>query len=441
MEGKQHFNQLMNWLQGAIALFPDRRTGKNLSYTPRDAALSAFSVFLTQCPSFLAYQKSMEQNKGNNNARTLFGIENIPCDNQIRALLDPVPAGYVFPVFDQTFKMLIETKEIDKFRSFNRDLLIALDGTWYFSSNTIHCPHCLTKDHRNGTTTYYHNALLPVVVVPGGSRVIPLAPEFIRVEDGKEKQDCENAAGKRWIKGKGLEYSPLGITILGDDLYSRQPIIVDILDQKLNFILVCKPKSHKSLFKWVAEADPEQDLHEFSVTKPKGKGKKRKQLTYTYQYANEVALKDGEDALLVNWAQLTITNDKGEVTFRNSFVSNHEITRENVEAIIEAGRTRWKIENENNNTLKTKGYHLEHNFGHGRENLSELLLTLNLLAFLFHTVLELFDERFRLIRETLPRRKDFFNDIRALTRYICFDSWEQLFVFMIRGMELEDPGG
>jgi hypothetical protein len=36
--------------------------------------------------------------------------------------------------------------------------------------------------------------------------------------------------------------------------------------------------------------------------------------------------------------------------------------------------------------LKTKGYHLEHNFGHGKKNLSALLMTFNLLAFLFHTV-------------------------------------------------------
>ena len=118
-----------------------------------------------------------------------------------------------------------------------------------------------------------------------------------------------------------------------------------------------------------------------------------------------------------------------------------EITRENVEALVEAGRTSWKIENENNNTLKTKGYHFEHNFGHGEQHLSETLLTLNLLAFLFHTVLEIFDKRYRLIRRTLPRRKDFFNDIRALTRYICFESWEHLLAFMLRGLEIPDPGG
>ena len=437
MEGNQTFNTLINFLESAISQFPDVRLGTNKRYQTKDATLSAFSVFFTQCPSFLAYQESMEQNKGNNNGRTLFGIDKIPCDNQIRALLDPVPASCIAPVFDQAFNMLQETNVIDDFRSFNNDLLIAIDGTWYFSSKKIHCQNCLTKEHKDGTITYYHSTLLPVVVAPGSSRVIPLAPEFIRPQDGKEKQDCENAAAKRWINGKGDEYSSLGITILGDDLFSRQPICQLVLDKNLNFIFVCKPSSHKWLSEWLAEADPAEDLHEFSLTKWTGK----EHLKLTYQYANGVPLKDGEDALLVNWAQLTTTNEEGAVTFRNSFVSNHEITRENVVAFIQAGRTRWKIENENNNTLKTKGYHFEHNFGHGKDNLSETLLSLNIFSFLLHTMLEIFDNKYRLIRETLPRRKDFFNDVRALTRYICFDSWNQLLDFMIRGLELPDPGG
>ncbi len=106
--------------------------------------------------------------------------------------------------------------------------------------------------------------------------------------------------------------------------------------------------------------------------------------------------------------------------------------------MVRDGRARWKVENENNNTLKTKGYHLTHNFGHGKQHLSSLLATLNLLAFSFHTLLELFDANYQLIREFLPR-KTFFDDLRALTRYLCFDNWEALMTFMIKGLELEAP--
>ena len=100
------------------------------------------------------------------------------------------------------------------------------------------------------------------------------------------------------------------------------------------------------------------------------------------------------------------------------------------------GRARWKIENENNNTLKTKGYHLEHNFGHGKEHLSSLLAAMNILAFLDHSLLSFTDEHYRLIRAALPSRKTFFDDLRALNRYRPLHNWDALMDFMMRGPQL-----
>ena len=85
----------------------------------------------------------------------------------------------------------------------------------------------------------------------------------------------------------------------------------------------------------------------------------------------------------------------------------------------------------NNNILKTKGYHLEHNFGHGKEHLSGFLFTMNILAFLFHTVLDFLDEDYAKARVNLPRA-EFFREINVLTKHLYFDSWETLMLFMIR---------
>ena len=276
-----------------------------------------------------------------------------------------------------------------------------------------------------------------MIVKPGSDKVISLEPEFIQPQDGYSKQDCENAAGKRWLSTYGLQYAPLGVTILGDDLYCKQPIVKQLISTKYNFILTCKPSSHKYLTEWVSFADPKEDLNEFVIRRWSGK----ERLFYRYRFANGVPLKEGKNAVLVNWAELSIVDKEGNVRKRFSFATNHTITRDNVVALIDAGRARWKIENEHNNNLKTKGYNLEHNFGHGKENLSNLLLTMNLLAFLFHTLLEFFDKRYALIRKTLPRRKTFFEDLRALTRYVLHNSWDDLMRFMIEGLELEDPGG
>jgi hypothetical protein len=105
-----------------------------------------------------------------------------------------------------------------------------------------------------------------------------------------------------------------------------------------------------------------------------------------------------------------------------------------VATIVKIGRARWKIENIN--ILKNHGYHLEHNFGHGDKHLSTVLFALNLLAFLIHTAQHLTNDAYRLIRETLVVQSTFFNDLKALTRYTVFSSWEALFDFMLDGLEL-----
>ena len=124
---------------------------------------------------------------------------------------------------------------------------------------------------------------------------------------------------------------------------------------------------------------------------------------------------------------------------RQAWATNFGLTTHNVPAIVAAGRARWKIENENNNVLKNYGYHLEHNFGHGAEYLSMILVLLNLLAFLFHTVLDLVDEVYQRLRTHLRVRKTFFTDLQALTRYMFFASWEQLLNFMYVQLELDQP--
>jgi hypothetical protein len=131
-----------------------------------------------------------------------------------------------------------------------------------------------------------------------------------------------------------------------------------------------------------------------------------------------------------------MTDEKtGKMLYQNSFVTNHPVTAANIIELARVGRARWKIENETNNTLKTKGYHFEHNFGHGSQDLANVLATLNLLAFLLHTVQEVLTPAYQRLRQALGARKTFFNDLRALTRYMVFDSWDDLSRFMEEGLE------
>ena len=136
------FEQLVTRFRERLGQLPDHRTGKNISYRIRDAALSAFSVFFTQSPSFLAHQRAMEKSKGRSNAGSLFQIEKIPSDNQIRSLLDPIAPENLSPLFAEILLALAQAGELEQFRVLEGQLLVSMDGTSYFSSKAIHCPNC-----------------------------------------------------------------------------------------------------------------------------------------------------------------------------------------------------------------------------------------------------------------------------------------------------------
>ena len=142
-----------------------------------------------------------------------------------------------------------------------------------------------------------------------------------------------------------------------------------------NFILVCKPESHTTLYEWLAGVEAAGELQQCTIRRWNG----RFRTIYTYRHANDVPLREGEDALWVNWCELIITKETaGTILYRHAFATQHPLNRTNVEAVVQAGRARWKIENENHNTLKTTGYHLEHHYGPGQQHLAAVLLTLNL---------------------------------------------------------------
>ena len=272
-----------------------------------------------------------------------------------------------------------------------------------------------------------------MIVKSGDSRVLVLEPEFITPQDGHQKQDCERTAIKRWVKRNADHFKKGHYTLLGDDLYACQPICELFLESGFNFILVCKTDSHVALYEQVDFLAKSGLVEQVHMRHWNG----RYSEIHEYRFANGLPLRRGEDALQVNWCEIIITREKdGKRPYQHAFITKHSLDASNVVPIVRDGRERWKSENETNNVLKTKGYHLEHNFGHGEQFLANFLVTLNLLAFLFHTLLDLLDEAYHLLRKELVTRRDFFNDLRALLRYILFDDWNHLMRFMLQGLEL-----
>ena len=423
------FDGLLSTLQSSIGTLSDPRKPSNgRIYSLSDAMLGAFGAFYMQSSSFLDYQRHLESREGRNNAESLFGLTQIPSLEQIRNILDQVAATNLFEIFDRIYQALEQQGYLKSFEVLGSTLLVALDGTEYYSSQSISCPCCSTRTSRKGQLTYSHKAILPVIVSPTQSAVISLSPVFIAPQDGHAKQDCEQAAAKRWIGAHQPMARARSVTLLGDDLFSRQPMCEDAISNGFNYIFVCLPESHPTLYDWIAFNDANGKLKTVKRTVSNGKTDE----IWHYRYFNDVPLRAEDPSLSVNWCELTVTRKSdGQRLYLNSWVTNHPLNGQQVIEVANAGRCRWKTENENHNVLKTKGYHLEHNFGHGKQHLATLLLTLNLLAFLFHTVLGLADERYQAIRQIRGTRQGFFQDILALTKYLYFDSWNALLEFML----------
>ena len=212
MTNPLRFEDLRAVLQQRVEQLPDCRTGRNTPYRMPDAALGAFGIFFTQSPSFLEYQRRLQENKGCNNAHTLFGVTKIPCDNHLRTLLDPIAPSHFDPVFVEVFARLVQHHLFDSFRVLGDQLLVALDGTTSFSSHAIQCANCLTRQLSNGHTLSSHSAITPVVVCPGRSQVIAFPPEDIMPQDGHDTQDCEQVAGTRWIRKHAEAFAPHQVT-------------------------------------------------------------------------------------------------------------------------------------------------------------------------------------------------------------------------------------
>ncbi len=140
--------------------------------------------------------------------------------------------------------------------------------------------------------------------------------EFITPQDGSAKQDCELNAAERWIE-RNSSLSARKIIITGDDLFSGDPFCMLLLTHGFHFILICSPSSHTTLYQHAAAPEQTDDITIISHRKWNGQFHE----LHTCRYVDNLPLKQGDDALSVNWAELTVINTRTqEVLYKNSWL-------------------------------------------------------------------------------------------------------------------------
>jgi len=274
--------------------------------------------------------------------------------------------------------------------------------------------------------SYSHQALQIGIMHPSKRQVIPLMPEEIRNTDGTTKQDCEMNAAKRLLSQVRKDHRQLGLIIGGDALFSKQPIIEDILGLDMHYLFVAKPTDHIFMTRWM-ENNPEWSTHQAN-------GIKGRQLRY--RWMNDVPLNGNKETVKTNYLyfEMVVTDDAGKekIVFKSSWVTDIEIDEKNVAHLVAGGRCRWKVENEMFNTLKNQGYALEHSYGHGKGNLCYNFYLLTLLAFFFHQIFELTDKTYQACRIKFGSKKHMWESLRAYIKILIFESWQQLMDFALK---------
>jgi len=402
------------------AIDDPRQQGK-CEFSYHDVLMSAFACMYFQDPSLAQFQKRLQEVKGKSNLQTLFGVDKVPQDSQLRDILDSIPSHAFAPIFKDYFGRLRRHKHFEDYEVLPGQLMCVIDGTQYHGSDKIKCDCCLSKEHKNGKITYSHSVLQGAIMHSEQKQVLPVMPEAIQNTDGTKKQDCESKAAKRFIETLKKTYPRQGFIIAGDGLMSHQPMIETVIKNGMHYLFVTKPGDHKYLFEWL-EAFDEIPLLEI---------KDQKGRLHQYRWKNGVPLNGKPDALQVNYLEYSLINEKGKRTFYNSWVTDIEVTKTNIVALAQAGRCRWKIENECFNTLKNQGYYIEHNYGHGQQYLSYNMYLLTLLAFYFHQIFELTDGAYQACRLKYGSKRYMWESFRGAIERIVFSDWIFFYDFIL----------
>ncbi len=234
----------------------------------------------------------------------------------------------------------------------------------------------MEKHHRDGKVTYHHQMLGAAIVCPGRKEVIPLMPEPILKQDGTAKNDCERNALKRFLPKFREDHPHLRVIATLDALYANAPVIRDLRAALIPWIIRVKTDGNAFLFEQVQQLAERGLAEEFKAVGSDGVHRR-------YQLARNVPLNASHPDVRVDFLDVWEPAPQGKQR-RFTFIFDPllGICREQAERWMQGGRARWKIENETFNTLKNHGYHFEHNYGHGHQNLSTVLAMVMMLAFL-----------------------------------------------------------
>lgn len=324
--------------------------------------------------------------------RALFGVEAIPHGDTLNYSYQQLQVDEVQEVICRLMEGLMAREALRKWRLFGIYFLIAIDGTGVLTYHERHCPACLTRKLSNGQSLYYHPVLEAKLVTANGY-ALSLMSEFIENSDPQAtKQDCELKAFHRLTDRLKKRFPRAKFCLLLDGLFAGGPTFA-----------LCEKKHWKYLIGLTDEDLPSvnQEFEALLALPPENRREiaLAKGIRQVYRWMNGIAYIDSDQhthSLNVLECVETTPGQPDQPT-KFKWLTNFTLLSTNTPTLAnQAGRLRWKIENEGFNLQKNGGFALEHVFSHDEtaHKVFYLLLQIALLFFQLMTKCPTFDRTF-----------------------------------------------
>lgn len=337
---------------------PDYR-GNRAVYKMSEIVLAAVVLFLFKEESRNQMNEDSEEDQFRENYKSLFGLK-LPHMDTVTDVMNKLDESHLESLRRQVIKYLLDKRTLHKFRLQGKYFKIAVDGSGIYTFDKQPYPHCPHMTSKNGKKKWHQNVLEAKLVCSNGFS-LSIATQWLKNEDGHTKQDCEQKALRRLLEKLKSDFPKLPICILLDGLFASGPVMEQIKSKGWEYIIVWKDGNLKSVWEQLEDLRLEGEVKRIKkeqIHNPKTK------TDHTYEYSKASLTHQGHRFYYIKHAYETTqvgsqsAIDKKQFIFITSIAPNQA----NIKELTEAGRMRWKIENEGFNTQKNHGLNLHHKY-------------------------------------------------------------------------------
>lgn len=349
---KHYFKNLREWINEML----DPRHQSYIIYTQADLVILGILKNICSIKSMHQMEEKFNETVCIHNLKVLSGnksLEEMPHYDTLNYYLEQLSPDCLDKLRGKMIKSLIRSKTFNTARIAGGYWRVILDGTGLFHFKERHCENCLktvkVNESGNKRIDYYHKVLEAKLVL-NDKIIISLGTEFIENEnEDVTKQDCEQNAAKRLLAKIKKQYPRLKICILGDALYAAESIMKICSKNRWIYILNLKDGNQKNISKDYEYIKAAEENAYYKVNHKLEQGKSC--------FVNHVEEVTGKTEIF-NVYEYYYT--KKQEIHRFVWITNIELKKRNLEEMVSAGRSRWKIENEGFNNQKNGIYQIEH---------------------------------------------------------------------------------